>query len=90
MPLQRRSGVGRPPPFCKFLGDPGFVPSLRTLIGLDFACVWGGGGRGRGSHGDPEAGSLFSQADSVCYLEFQEDEAFRESGLYSSECYLAC
>ena len=35
MPLQRRSGVGRPL-FCKLLGDLGFVPSLGTLIGLDF------------------------------------------------------
>ena len=35
MPLQRRSEVGRPL-FCKLLDDPGFVPSLRTLIGLNF------------------------------------------------------
>ena len=42
------------------------------------------------SYGDPEAGSLLSQADSVCHLAFQENEAFREGGLHSSECYLTC
>ena len=41
-------------------------------------------------HGGPEAGSLLSQADSVCHLAFQENEEFRESCLHSSECYLTC
>ena len=41
-------------------------------------------------HGDPEAGSLLSQADPVCYMAFQEDDAFREGSLHSLKCCLAC
>ena len=70
------------PHFCKVLYDPNFCsfPSDTTGLGL---C-------GKFSQGDPETDSLFSQADSICYLAFLEDEAFRESELHISECYLAC
>ena len=54
------------PLFCKLLGDSGFVPWDTNWLGL---C-------GRFSHADSEAGSLLSQAYPVCYLAFQEDDAF--------------
>ena len=74
-----KGGLGLGDPlFCKLLG---FVPSLRTLIGLDFVEGF--------PHGDPEADSLLPQADSVCHLAFQENEAFHKGGLHSSECYLS-
>ena len=72
------------PLFCKLLGDPGIVPFLGP-----WDTDWLGLCRGF-SHDDTEAGSLLPQADSVCHLAFHENEAFRESGLHSSECYLTC
>ena len=55
------------PLFCKLLGRPKFIPTLQTLLGFDL---------GQFSYGNPEACTLLSQADPVCYLAFQEDEAF--------------
>ena len=58
------------PLFCKLLGDSGFVLSLGTPIGLDF--VEGFPWRPRNWQFTP------SQADPVCYLAFQEDDAFEK------------
>ena len=66
-PFARGSGLG-PPPFsarCSVL-QISFLP-LRHYWAWT---LW------RVSHSDPETGSLFSQADPVCYLASQEDEAF--------------
>ena len=81
-PFARDVWVWSIPLFCKLLGGRNFstYPSDTAWLGL---C-------GESSHGDPEAGSLFSQADSLCYLAFQEDEALRESELNGSKCDLAC
>ena len=72
VPLQRRSGVGRPL-FCKLLGEPGFVPSLQTLIGLDGLC------EGL-SHVDPDAGSLLFQADRILFAiwHFRKKKCFEK------------
>ena len=45
---------------------------------------------GQFPYGYSEACSLLSEADPVCYLAFQEDEAFGVSGLHASKCYFTC
>ena len=79
-------------PLCRGgldLGHPLFVQSAWCFKFCSFPSdITGLGLCGEFSHGDPETGSLFSQPDPVCYLAFQEDEAFREGELHVSECYL--
>ena len=72
------------------LGRPLFLLSARCCEFRSFPSdIAGHGLCGEFSHGDPETCSLLSQNDPVCYFAFQEDEAFWESELYVSECYLA-
>ena len=58
------------------LGHPLFLQSARCREFRSFPSdAVGLGLCGEFSHGDPETGSLFSQADLVCHLAFQEAEA---------------